>query len=163
MGSLGSMVVNKKLKEILPNFKNKKYEILFITGKDYYEEYKDINIKNVKIFPYIEDMVRILKDVDLLISRAGATTISEIIALSVPSILIPSPYVTENHQYKNAMDLVNKDAAILVEEKDLNNLIECVDNLIYDENKLNNIKDNLSKLKINDSASIIYNNIKKLI
>jgi len=163
MGSLGSMVVNQKLKEILPNFKNKNYEILFITGKDYYEEYKDINIKNVKIFPYIEDMVRILKDVDLLISRAGATTISEIIALSVPSILIPSPYVTENHQYKNAMDLVNKDAAILVEEKDLNNLIECVDNLIYDENKLNNIKDNLSKLKINDSASIIYNNIKKLI
>ncbi len=163
MGSLGSKIVNQKLKEILPNFNKKKYEILFVTGKDYYEEYKDLNIENVKVFPYIEDMVRLLKDTDLLISRAGATTISEIIALSVPSILVPSPYVTENHQYKNAMDLVNKDAAILLEENSLINLIEIIDNIINDEKELIKIKTNLSKLQIKDSASIIYNKIKELI
>jgi len=163
MGSLGSKVVNLKMKEILPKFKDKDYEILLITGKDYYDNFKDINIDNVKIFPFIEDMVRILKSVDLMVSRAGATTISEIIALSIPSILIPSPHVTDNHQYKNAMDLVNKDASILLEEKDIDNLVKVVDEVIYDNNRLNNIKNKLNSFKIYNSATTIYENIKKLI
>ena len=60
-----------------------------------------------------------MKNTDLMITRAGASTLSEIMALKVPSILIPSPYVPNNHQYKNAMDLVKEDAAMLIEEKDL--------------------------------------------
>ena len=60
-----------------------------------------------------------MKKTDLIVSRAGARTLSDIIALNLPSILIPSPYVPNNHQYKNALDLINNDACILIEEKDL--------------------------------------------
>ena len=162
-GSLGSMLVNKQIKEMLPQFKDKDYEVLFVTGKNYYDEFKDIKIKNVKIFPFIDELVSILKSVDLLVTRAGATTLSEIISISLPSILIPSPYVTENHQYKNAMDLVNKDAAILLEEKELSKLIDTIDNIINDEKQLNKIKNNLKQFKTINSATIIYDNLKKII
>ncbi len=163
MGSLGSLVINNIMKEILPKFKNKEYEILFVTGKNYYDDFKSTNIKNVKIFSYIEDMVRIMKSSDLIVSRAGATTISEIIAISIPSILVPSPHVTNNHQYINALDLVNKDASILLEEKDLTKLVQKIDEIIYDEIKLKDIKDNLNQFKVKNSTTTIYNNIKKLI
>ena len=68
-------------------------------------------------------MTRLLKKTDVIVSRAGASTLSEIIALKIPSILIPSPYVPNNHQYKNALDLVNNDACILIEEK-RNNFVQ---------------------------------------
>lgn len=163
MGSLGSKVVNDKMKKIILKFKNKSYEVLFVTGKDYYDEFKDIKIDNVRIFPFIEDIVRVMKDTDLVVSRAGATTISEIVSLSIPSILVPSPYVADNHQYKNAMDLVNENAAILLEEKHIEELVENIDKVINDTNKLNELKTNLSKFKVNNSSTTIYENIKKLI
>ena len=93
------------MKEQLKLFNNKDYEIMFVTGKNYYDEYKKIKYtSNVKIVPYIDGLVKLLKKTDVLVTRAGASTLAEISALKVPSILIPSPYVTENHQYKNAMD-----------------------------------------------------------
>ena len=108
MGSLGSKTVNEKMKQMLTLYNNKDYEVVFVTGKNYYDEYKNNKYtNNIKIVPYIDNMTRLLKKTDCLISRAGATTLSEIASLCVPSILIPSPYVTENHQYKNATDLVN--------------------------------------------------------
>ena len=64
-------------------------------------------------------MTRIMKNTDLLVTRACASTLSEVIALGIPSILIPSPYGPNNHQYKNAMDFIKQDAAVLLEEKDL--------------------------------------------
>ena len=163
MGSLGSMVVNDKMKKIIPEFKDKPYEVLFVTGKDYYDSFKNINLNNVKIYPFIEDIVRVMKDVDLVVSRAGATTISEIIALSLPSILVPSPYVTDNHQHKNALDLVNKGASILLEEKNIDGLVNLIDDLIKDSKKLESQKKNLKQFKTNNSSTKIYDNIKTLI
>ncbi len=106
-----------------------------------------------------------MKKTDLMVSRAGASTLSEIIALNIPSILIPSPYVPNNHQVKNALDLINNDACILIEEKDLKGdiLVRTIDSIINDENKLKKIKNNLNSLKIDGSATIIYENIKKLV
>ena len=88
-----------------------------------------------------------------------------IIALNIPSILIPSPYVPNNHQYINAMDLVNENAAILIEEKDLesNKLVDEIDNLFSDKKRLSEMRNNLNNLKVDGSATIIYENIKKLI
>lgn len=166
MGSLGSKVVNDKMKEILPKFNDKDYEVLFITGNDYYEEFKNLNLnKNIKIVPFINNLKRVFKKTDVLVSRAGATTMSEIISFKVPSILIPSPYVTDNHQYKNAMSLVEKDSALLIEEKDLNGdtLLNSIDNLISDKERTNKIKNNLSMMSINDSASKIYKLIKEIV
>ena len=90
---------------------------------------------------------------------------SEIISFKVPSILIPSPYVTDNHQYKNAMSLVDKEAALLIEEKDLNSntLIDNIESLINDKLKINQIKNNLSMMNINNSASKIYKLIEEIV
>ncbi|MDD3048651.1 MAG: undecaprenyldiphospho-muramoylpentapeptide beta-N-acetylglucosaminyltransferase [Bacilli bacterium] len=165
MGSLGSKTINNKMREILPLFNNKDYEILFVTGKDYYEEFKDLKLSsNVKVFSYIDGIKSIMKASDLIVSRAGATTISEIVALNIPTIFIPSPYVTSNHQYKNAMDLVAKDAALLLEEEDLDNklLIKMIDNTLENETKYNKLKNNLSNLIIKDSSTKIYKLIKEL-
>ncbi|MDD4027639.1 MAG: undecaprenyldiphospho-muramoylpentapeptide beta-N-acetylglucosaminyltransferase [Bacilli bacterium] len=166
MGSQGSKKINEKMKKILLDFKDKDYEILYVTGKGYYNEFVNIDFpKNVKIYEFIENMGSLLKVTDLIVTRAGASTICETTTLGVPSIFIPSPYVTDNHQYYNAMDLVNKGAAIILEEEKLNksNLINKIDEILNNKNKYDEIKDNLSKIAIKDSATKIYNEIKKII
>lgn len=166
MGSLGSSKVSEILMNALPQFKNKNYEVLFITGKD---SYKDVSAKkypdNVKIVPYIENQTRAMKNADIVVTRCGASTLSEIIALEKPSILIPSPYVPNNHQFKNAMDLIKEDAAIMIEEHDLNPsiLISTIDDLIFDEQRLIKIKASLFKMHIDKSATKIYNLLKEMV
>ena len=166
MGSLGSRTVNKVLTESINDFYNDNYEVVIITGKNYYDEYKKLSLpKNVHIFSYIDDLVRLIKISDLVVTRAGATTISEVLGCKVPALFIPSPYVTENHQYKNAQSLVKIGAADLIEEKDLTKsvLINKVNTLMNDEEKLKNIKNNLSKIEEKNSATLIYNEIEKLV
>ena len=89
----------------------------------------------------------------------------ELTLLKIPTIYIPSPYVTNNHQYKNAMSLVDKKAALILEEKDLNenSLIDLIDKTIDDDKKIQEIKNNLSNLSIIGSGDIIYNEIKKIV
>lgn len=165
MGSLGSSVVSDKMKSILPKFNNKNYEVLFVTGNNYYDEFKSLKLsKNIKIVPFVNNLKRLFKKTDLMVTRAGATTMSEIISYKVPSILVPSPYVTDNHQYKNALSLVEKDAALLIEEKDLDeNLVNSVEELLNSKEKISKIKNNLSMMSVNNSASKIYNLINEII
>ena len=116
MGSLGAENVHKFMKENINKFSSKNYEVLYITGKNNYEDIKSIkHPSNVKLLPYLDNLAGLFKDTDILITRAGASTLSEIIALKIPSILIPSPFVPNSQQFKNAMDLVNNKAALLVE------------------------------------------------
>lgn len=159
MGSLGSEKINDFFIKSLTLFNGKKYEILFVTGKSSYDKVMENKFpSNVKIVPYIDNLSRIMKKTDVIVSRAGASSLSEIIALKIPSILIPSPYVPDNHQYKNAIDLVNKKAAILLEEKDLTGdiLVRKIDDIIFDEKKLNNMKENLMEFSVSDSSTKIY-------
>ena len=166
MGSLGASKVNDFLIRTMSLFNNKDYEILYVTGKGDYDRIKQINFPyNVKVVPYVDKITRVMKKTDLIITRAGASTLSEIIALKVPSIIIPSPYVPNNHQYKNALDLVNNDAAVMIEEKNLKGdiIVRTVDNLLYDVAKLDNMKKKLGELQVSNSATIIYDNIRNLI
>ena len=166
MGSLGSSKMNEILSKTMSLFNNKDYEILFVTGKDSYPEISKKKFPaNVKVVPYIENLSRVMKKTDLIVSRAGATTLSEIIALELPSILIPSPYVPNNHQYKNAMDLANKKAAIVIEEKDLKGdlLMRTIDQLLNNEEQLKMMKQNLKGLGVETSSTKIYEILKKLI
>lgn len=164
MGSLGSEKMNNLLYKTMNKFENKDYEILFVTGKDSYEEMiKKKYPSNVKVVPYIEEMTRVMKKTDVIISRAGASTLSEIMALQVPSILIPSPYVPNNHQYKNALDLTKKGATILIEEKNLNDdiLVKSIDEILNNDEKVKSMKEALKGLNVKDSATKIYNIIKE--
>ncbi len=164
MGSLGSSKVNDMLYKTMNLVKSKEYEILFVTGKDSYEEMSQKKYpSNVKVVPFIEKMTRVMKVTDLIVSRAGASTLSEIIALHIPSILIPSPYVPNNHQYMNALDLKEKDAAIMIEEKNLKSdlLVNTIDQLLNNEETIKQMKKNLEALEVKDSASRIYEAIKE--
>lgn len=166
MGSLGSQTINEKMAEYIYGFRNKNYEILYVTGEAHYEKIKTRRFPdNVKIVPYIKDLPSIMKKTDLMVSRAGASTMSEIMALGIPTIFIPSPYVTNNHQYKNAKDLVDKEAAWIIEEKDLNKtgFIKMIDDVLEDEEKYNQVKENVSSLGIKDSSTRIYNILKEMI
>ena len=166
MGSLGSKTINEKMEEYIYSFRNKNYEVIFITGNDYYDNIKSKRFPdNVKVVPFIKDLPAVMKITDLIISRAGASTMSEIMALGIPAIFIPSPYVTNNHQFKNANDLVKKEAALMIEEKDLNktNFIKTIDDILDNTEKYNTIKNNVSKLGIKDSSSRIYDILKEMI
>jgi len=166
MGSLGAKGVNEYLKDEFMHFNDSNYEVLYVTGKQDYDEIKNVKFpKNIKVVPYVENMTRIMKKTDLMVTRAGASTLSEIMALNIPSILIPSPYVPNNHQYKNALDLVNCNGAVLLEEKDLKDkvLYEKVNSIINDDKKLKTMRNNLSGVSILNSATLIYENIRKLV
>ena len=112
------------------------------------------------------------------VSRSGSTMIGGVLSglsrktavefsflLAIPTIFIPSPYVTNNHQYKNAMDLVNKNAGLILEEKDLtkDNLINLIDKTLSNKEQYNTIKNNLKELGIKDSSSRIYEVLKEMI
>ena len=166
MGSLGSTTMTEKLKELIPNFSNKNYQVLVITGNKYYDDYKDIEVSdNVKIVPFMDDLINYLKDTDLIVSRAGASTIAEITAIGLPAILVPSPYVTNNHQYKNAKELEDNGACVIVEEKDFDKdiIIREIDKIFDDKDAYLKMAQNSKKLGIVDSASRIYDEARKII
>ena len=166
-GSLGSSAFNEKFKAFLQIVGDEPYNILYVTGKAYYDDFiKDTSFpKNVKVVPYFDNLAGLMKDAYLLISRAGASTISEILALKIPSILIPSPYVANNHQYYNALDLVNMKVAELIEEKNLTtDLIQVsINELVNNTSKYQELKNNLEKLNTKESSTIIYEQIKELL
>lgn len=165
MGSLGSETITNKMKDILPKFKDKDYEVLFVTGKNYYKDFSKIKLpENVKIVEFINDMLGLLKNTDLIVSRAGASTIAEVTVVGLPSILIPSPYVTHNHQYKNAKVLEDNKASILIEEDKLNSdiLIKSIDEILNDKEKYDIMKKANLKLGIKDSTTKIYNILKNM-
>jgi len=119
--------------------------------------------KRLKIVDFINDMASAFAIADMVITRAGAGTISELCLLAKPTILVPSPNVAEDHQTKNAMALVNDDAAILVEDKNaVETLIPKAIELAENEIRLKELSKNISKLAILDSDIIIAEEVLKL-
>ena len=165
-GSLGSETVNNAMKGYLKTLENKDYQVVYITGKNLYEEFIKIKYpKNVKVLPYLDNLTGLLKETDVLVARAGASTIAEVLSLKVLTIFIPSPYVANNHQYYNAVSLKNDNLALMLEEKDLSipNITKNIEGLLYNKDKQIKIKNNLNKVSTLDSTKIIYDAIKELI
>lgn len=166
MGSLGSATINQKEIEIVPAFKDKKYEVLLVTGERYFADYKNIDVpSNVKVVPFLKNFINVLKKTDLIVSRAGASTIAEVTAIGLPSILVPSPYVTNNHQLKNAQELEQAGASLILEEKDFSKekLIPLIDEVLNDDEKYKKMVQCTKKLGVCDSATRVYNEIKKVV
>ncbi|MEG2457576.1 MAG: undecaprenyldiphospho-muramoylpentapeptide beta-N-acetylglucosaminyltransferase [Bacilli bacterium] len=163
MGSMGSSVVNETIKEFLNTYSSSNKEILFISGKN---SGFDNSLKvpsSTKIVEFMDNLPGLMKDADLIISRAGASTIAEILEINIPSILVPSPYVANNHQYYNALNLSKRNLAVLLEQKDLNSssLIKEINNLLDNKKNYLEIKRNLEKVENTKSSSIIYDTILK--
>lgn len=145
-GSRGAEKINQAIVEAYPELLKREYQLIIVTGEVHYQKIlKDLNAvssignhSHIVVKAYLTNMIEILQHASLLVSRSGATTIAEITALGLPSILIPSPHVTGDHQRKNAMSLVNNKAALLLEEKELNGLrlINHLDKLMSNKNQL---------------------------
>ncbi|KRN29362.1 undecaprenyldiphospho-muramoylpentapeptide beta-N- acetylglucosaminyltransferase [Lactobacillus selangorensis] len=138
-GSRGAEKINQAFVEAAPAFSKRTYQVLFASGQVHYDaiqkQLADVQLgKNVVAVPYIQDMPEILPDVAAIVGRAGATSLAEITALGIPSILIPSPYVTHNHQVKNAQSLVDVGAAKMITEDKLDgaSLLAAADELMSD-------------------------------
>lgn len=172
-GSRGAKNINKAVVEMLEDVWKNDIQLIFITGEANYDEvvkeannrYQLSKMKGIKILPYAYNMQDTLAASDLVISRAGATIISEITALGKPSILIPSPYVANNHQEYNARALEEKGACIVIKESQLKDRIlkEQVLNIIRNNDILLNMAQASKRLGKLDSADEILNIIESLI
>lgn len=174
-GSLGAKVINEAMTQLIAErYERKNCYFLHATGKagvgmfDTLKNDKKINLdenKHIMLREYIDDMYRCMAAADLVICRAGASSLSEIQAMGKPSILVPYPYAAENHQYYNAMALVKNDAAILIEEKDFTGerLIKEVDELLANPDRLKQIGENAKKMAIYDATERIVNCIGEIV
>lgn len=140
-GSRGARSLNEAFLEALPILATKDYQLLFATGEIHYEKIKEqvqthlAKTHSIAVVPYIENMPEVFANVELVVSRSGATTLAELTALGLPSILIPSPYVTNDHQTRNAESLTKRGAAKMIAEKELNgvSLTQAIDELMLHE------------------------------
>lgn len=166
-GSLGAKSINEGILSSIDTIKDQPIKLLWQVGKRYFDSIENqltqINIPNVKALAFIKRMDLAYSLADLVISRAGALSISELTLAGKPSILVPSPNVSEDHQTKNAMSLVNKSAAILVEDKDTDSLLRTALDLLKQENQLNTISKNAKKMGKPNASEDIVNEIFKLI
>ena len=166
-GSLGARTINESVLQHLDIVKNSDVQFIWQTGKYYSEEIakrlQGEELPNLKVTDFITDMGTAYKAADLVISRAGASSISEFCLIGKPVILVPSPNVAEDHQTKNALALANKDAAIYVKDAEAPaTLLELAVKTVNDENKLKSLSENVLKLALPDSAEIIAKEVIKL-
>ena len=167
-GSLGARTINRSIMEHLDVVEKSDAQFIWQTGKFYHQSIVDA-IKgkeqpNLKVMDFISDMGMAYKAADLIISRAGASSISEFQLIGKPVILVPSPNVAEDHQTKNAMALVNKEAALYVKDADApNTLLSLALRTIADDKKLKSLSENVKKMGLKDSADIIADEVMRLI
>ncbi|OEH91169.1 undecaprenyldiphospho-muramoylpentapeptide beta-N-acetylglucosaminyltransferase [Bacillus solimangrovi] len=169
-GSRGARPINDAFLKALNEVGKRDYQVLYITGDVHYDEVMKAvklsnNPKNVVIKPFVYNMPEILGSMDCIVARAGATTLAEITALGLPSILIPSPYVTNNHQEKNARALSDHDAAILRLEQDLNSeqLLADIDKIMLDKDYRFKMSEKSRELGMPNAAMNLYTCMSELI
>ena len=164
-GSNGSREINKLIFNNLNLFESLNIQLLWQCGKIYFEQYKKLNNnKNIKVYDFIDKMNLAYEVADIIISRAGASSISELCIVGKPVIFLPSPNVAEDHQSKNALSLVNNKAALMIEEKNMNkDFKNSFSELINDRELQNELSRNIKKqAKINATRDIV-NEIEKLL
>lgn len=167
-GSLGARTINESVMQHLDLVEKADAQFVWQTGK-YYNAKINEDLKtrktlpNLKVTDFISDMGTAYRAADLVISRAGASSISEFCLIGKPVILVPSPNVAEDHQTKNAMALVDKQAALYVKDADAPaTLLRLAIDTVKDEAKLKELSENIKRLALPDSADTIANEVVKL-
>ncbi len=173
-GSMGAQYVNEAVLAMMRDFTVKHPEILHVhavgaieyaDATKMYSDYGLDGAPNIKLLEYIYDMPDQMAAADLLICRAGAMTVSEVSMMKKPTVFIPSPNVTENHQYKNARVLEEKGAAVIIEEKDLDGgkrLTETVRSLLSDDGRRERMGELAGSFAVVDANKLVIREIKKL-
>lgn len=167
-GSLGARTINESILAHLDEIHNSEVQFIWQTGKFYSEEIKQrmaeyVPVPNLHVTDFIANMDHAYAAADLVISRAGASSISELCLLKKPSILVPSPNVAEDHQTKNALALSTKDAALFVKDSEAkDSLIQLAIKTVADKALLTSLGENAGKLAFTDSANRIAEEVCKL-
>ena len=170
-GSQGALKLNELFFECIKNIKSeiKNLHIVWLAGPkwgaDIIEKVNNAKFDNVTVHSYYKDMPTLLHAADFVISRAGSSSISEILAVNVPSLLVPFPYATDNHQYFNALDLLNKDMAYLIEESDLSveKLQSVIINNLNNDDRLNAMREKIKSTWSSRAVSMIVDDIMSIL
>ncbi|MFV0540471.1 MAG: undecaprenyldiphospho-muramoylpentapeptide beta-N-acetylglucosaminyltransferase [Aestuariibaculum sp.] len=164
-GSLGAKRINELIEKELDFFDTQNVQVIWQCGKLYYQQYKIYNnTKDVQVHEFLNRMDLAYAAADVVISRAGASSVSELCIVGKPVIFIPSPNVAEDHQTKNAMAIVNENAAIIIKEEDLNaNFENKFLNLITSPQKQKELGENITKLALVNATEQIVDEVEKLL
>ena len=164
-GSLGARRLNQLIEKEIYNFVSKDIQIIWQCGKLYYQDYKHFSDeKLIQVVAFIDRMDLVYASADFIISRAGASSVSELCLVGKPVIFIPSPNVAEDHQTKNARAIVDKKGAIIIKESELDSNFEPIfSNLISNENLQKELSENIKKLAKPNATKDIVEEIVKLI
>ncbi len=163
-GSLGARKINQLIEINLDFFKNQEVQVIWQCGKLYFDEYKKHNeLENIQVHQFINRMDLVYAASDIIISRAGASSVSELCIVGKPVVFIPSPNVAEDHQTKNANSIVDKHAAILLKESELETFPIVFETLLKDKGKQESLSENIKELALPSATSDIVNEIEKLL
>lgn len=163
-GSLGAKRINELIEKSLPLFKNLNLQVIWQCGKYYEQSYKNKGSETVQVHTFLNKMDLAYAAADIIISRAGALSVSELCLVGKPVIFIPSPNVAEDHQTKNAMAISSKNAALLIKESELDvNFENKFSELITSEEKQKSLSENIKKLAKPDATKDIVEEIEKLL
>lgn len=173
-GSRGAEKVNEIVVQLMKEYDSKNPHVVHIhatgdIGRDSFkQEFLSLGLDmlgNIQVYDYINDMPTVMAAADIVICRAGAMTLSEIAMMKKIAIFIPSPNVVDNHQYKNAKLLADKNAAVVIEEKDLtvDGLLSAVDKLLRDDDLREKMSKNVEQFARNDANRLIYDEIINLV
>ena len=164
-GSLGSRRINELIENELDFFDTQNIQIIWQCGKLYYQQYKTYNnTKNIQVYEFLNNMGFAYAAADIVISRAGASSVSELCIVGKPVIFIPSPNVAEDHQTKNALSIVNEDAALMIKEEDLDADFENkFSQLLNSNEKQKVLGENIKKLALGNATKDIVDEVEKLL
>lgn len=164
-GSLGARRINQLIEANLDFFKEQNVQVIWQCGKLYYDNYKQYNeLEHIQVHAFLNNMDMAYAAADVIISRAGAISVSELCIVAKPTIFIPSPNVAEDHQTKNAKSVADKNAAILIKESDLESQFQSeFSDLISNEDKRNQLSQNIAKLAKVNATSDIVDEVEKLL
>jgi UDP-N-acetylglucosamine--N-acetylmuramyl-(pentapeptide) pyrophosphoryl-undecaprenol N-acetylglucosamine transferase len=163
-GSLGARKINQLIESNLDFFKKQKVQIIWQCGKLYFDEYKKYDAHdNVQVYEFVNRMDLAYAAADIIISRAGASSVSELCIVGKPVIFIPSPNVAEDHQTKNAKSIADKHGAILIYESELETFPIVFETLIRDRGKQEHLAENIKELALPGATTAIVNEIEKLL